>query len=54
MGAFFLTFLFGWIKDLTGGFHSAFAWIAPFFFLAIAATWIVTADKNERKRSLTQ
>ena len=54
MGAFLLTFLFGWIKDLTGGFHSAFAWIAPFFFLAIAATWIVAADKNERKRSLTQ
>lgn len=54
MGAFLLTFLFGWLKDLTGGFHSAFAWTAPFFFLALVATWVVAAEKKERKSSPNQ
>jgi ACS family D-galactonate transporter-like MFS transporter len=49
MGAFLLTFLFGWMKDLTGGFHSAFAWTAPFFILAMAATQTVAPRKQERK-----
>jgi MFS family permease len=49
MGAFFLTFLFGWLKDLTGSFHIAFAVIGPFFFLAMAMTRMVAESKDERK-----
>jgi MFS family permease len=48
MGAFFLTFLFGWLKDLTGSFQAAFGVIAPFFFLAMALTRIVAGSKEEK------
>jgi MFS family permease len=52
MGAFLLTFLFGWIKDLTGGFHAAFVRIAPFFFLALAVTWRVAAEGKKPSNQL--
>jgi MFS family permease len=52
MGAFFLTFLFGWLKDLTGSFQVAFAFIAPFFFLAMGLTRVVAGSKEEGNRSI--